>query len=603
VTRLSRALPVVVFLLASVVFLPSLDGQFLNWDDKENLFRTTAYRGLGVAQLRWMFTATVLGHYIPLTWLSFGINYALGGMNPWGYHLLNLLLHGANAVLFYWVARRLLLLAAVGGIAHGQHGDSHVDSGDKGVALRRTDLSCAAAFAALVFAVHPLRVESVAWVTERRDVLCGFFFLLAVLAWLRAVERPGGPDRRWALLSLASFTASLLSKAAAMPLPAVLVLLDVYPLGRLRALGWRRVLLEKIPHAALAAAAAVLALVALRISTVRVTSYAEYGPAARAAMIAYSLVFYPWKFLWPNLLSPLYELPVRIDPFAGQFLVPIVALIAVTAALVVLRDRWPAGLAAWIYSALLVLPVSGAVHAGFQLAHDRYSYLSGLGFAVLAGAALARVLSAGRAGRLRPPIVVLLSAVALLVVGIWGAESWRQSRVWHDSETLWRWAVDVDPACALCHNNLGSVILETPPFTLLRAASAEGHFREAIRLRPERPNAYQNLGAALAAQTRYAEAEAAFREFMRKYPEAVSGPGSLGVLLLQQGRYVEAVSLLRQAHGMQPEAPELRVALGAALRARAAELVRQRKRDEAIALLKEAAAVEPGAQRSTTSAR
>jgi len=427
--------------------------------------------------------------------------------------------------------------------------------------------------------------------------------LLPVLAWLRAVERPGGADRRWALLSLAAFAASLLSKAAAMPLPAVLVLLDVYPLGRLRVLGWRRVLLEKIPHASLAAAAAVLSLVVLKVSTVSVTSYAEYGPGARAAMTAYSLLFYPWKFLWPTPLSPLYELPVRVDPLAGQFLVPLVVLVAVTAALVALRRRWPSGLAAWLYSALMVLPMSGAVHAGFQLAHDRYSYLSGLGFAVLAGAALGRVLSAGHAGRLRPPIVALLSAVALLVVGTWGAESWRQSRVWHDSETLWRWALDVDPACALCHNNLGSVILETPPFDPVRAALAESHFREAIRLHPERPNAYQNLGAALASQKRYPEAEVAFREFMRKYPEAVSGPGSLGVLLMEQGRYADAVPLLRRAHGMRPDAPELRVALGAALRARAAELGRQGKRDEAAALLKEAAAVEPGAQRSTTSAR
>ena len=584
-TRLSRALPVVVFLLVYVVFLPSLDGQFLNWDDNENLIRNTAYRGLGLAQLRWMFTATLLGHYIPLTWLSFGLNYALGGMNPWGYHLLNVLLHGANAALFYCVARRLLLAAAPGGVRQA------------------AGLPWSAAFAALVFAVHPLRVESVAWVTERRDVLGGFFFLLAVLAWLRAVERPGGADRRWALLSLAAFAASLLSKAAAMPLPAVLVLLDVYPLGRLRVLGWRRVLLEKIPHASLAAAAAVLSLVVLKVSTVSVTSYAEYGPGARAAMTAYSLLFYPWKFLWPTPLSPLYELPVRVDPLAGQFLVPLVVLVAVTAALVALRRRWPSGLAAWLYSALMVLPMSGAVHAGFQLAHDRYSYLSGLGFAVLAGAALGRVLSAGHAGRLRPPIVALLSAVALLVVGTWGAESWRQSRVWHDSETLWRWALDVDPACALCHNNLGSVILETPPFDPVRAALAESHFREAIRLHPERPNAYQNLGAALASQKRYPEAEVAFREFMRKYPEAVSGPGSLGVLLMEQGRYADAVPLLRRAHGMRPDAPELRVALGAALRARAAELGRQGKRDEAAALLKEAAAVEPGAQRSTTSAR
>jgi hypothetical protein len=579
-----RLVPLAVFGLALVGFLPALGGEFLNWDDRENLVQNTGFRGLGWAQLRWMFTATVLGHYIPLTWMSFGVNYVLGGMNPWGYHMGNLLLHGANAALVYFVARRLL----VAGRGEGAGGSWR--------------MTAAAAFGALVFGLHPLRVESVAWITERRDVLCGFFFLLAVLAWLRAVERPGRAEGWWQGLSLAAFAASLLSKAAAMPLPAVLVLLDVYPLGRVKALGWRRLLLEKLPHAVLAGAAAGLSLIALRISTVSVTSYREYGVGARVGMTAYSLVFYPWKFLWPPPLSPIYELPVRVDPLARQFLVPLIVLIAVTAVLVALRRRWPGGLAAWVYSALMVLPVSGIVHAGFQLAHDRYSYLSGLGFAVLAGGALGWMLEVSERGR-RAPLVGLLTAGAFLIVLLWGADSWRQSRLWRDSETLWRWAVDVDPGCALCHNNIGSVILETPPFTPARAALAESHFREAIRLHPERPNAYHNLGAALAAQKRYAEAETVFRTFIASYPETAAGPGSLGALLLEQRRYAEAISELRRAQSMAPRARELQIALATALRAHARELAESGQRQEAAALVREAGGLEALAQRSTTSAR
>ncbi len=580
-----RLIPLAVFVAAAVCFLPAIHGEFLTWDDQENLVHNTGYRGLGWAQLWWMFTATVLGHYIPLTWLSFGLNYTLGGLNPWGYHLQNLLLHGANAALFYLVARRLLVAAGTG------------------VSRESWQVATAAAFAALVFGVHPLRVESVAWITERRDVLCGFFFLLSVLAWLRAAERPEGLDRWWQALSLAAFAASLLSKAASMPLPAVLVLLDIYPLNRVRRLGWKHVLLEKAPHTALAAAAAGLALLVLRIGGVTVTGYAEYGPAARLAMTAYSLVFYPWRFLWPAALSPIYELPLRVSPFEVRFLVPLFVLLVVTAALVALRRRWPAGLAAWVYSAVMVLPTSGVVHAGFQLAHDRYSYLSGLGFAVVAGAGLARFLGAGAAGRLRPIVVVLASATALAVVVTWGADSWRQSRLWRDVETLWRWAVDVDPNCALCHNNLASAIMEKVPHTPVRAAEAEHHIREAIRLHPERPHPYGNLGATLAAQKRYAEAEAAFRDFMARYPEAVSGPSSLGVLLAQQGRYAEAIPLLRQALAMSPRARELQVALMTALRARAQELAGTGQRQEADALLKEAVELEGAAQRSMTSAR
>jgi len=584
-TTARRFAPLAIFVIVFLSFLPALDGQFLDWDDRENLVRNAGYRGLGWAQLKWMFTTTVLGHYIPLTWLSFGINYTLGGLNPWGYHLLNLLLHSANAALFYVVARRLLA------------------AGIEGTSSQTWRLTAGAAFAALVFGVHPLRVESVAWITERRDVLCGFFFLLAILAWLRAIERPGGPDRRWQLLSLAAFLASLLSKAASMPLPGVLVLLDLYPLGRLKARGWRSVLLEKLPHFALAAGAAGLALVALRISGVSVTSYQSYGAGARLAMTAYSLVFYPWKFLWPSGLSPLYELPARVDPMALQFLLPMIAFFLVTAALIPFRRRWAGALAAWAFSAIMVLPVSGVVHAGYQLAHDRYSYLSGLGFAVLAGAALIWVLDAGERGRLRSPIVGLLMATAALLVLTWSADTWRQSRVWRDSENLWRWAVDRDPACAVCHNNLGTAIIDTQPLTPRRVAEAESHFRIAIRLRPERSSAYLNLATMLAMQKRYPESEAAFRDLMAKHPEDPSGPALLGELLMERGRSEEAVTSLRRAQSMAPRAREVQVALARALRARAGELAAKGRRQEAAALEKEAGALEAAAQRSTTSAR
>ena len=214
-----------VFAAAVVTFWPGVSGNFLNWDDRDNVVNNPGVHGLGRAQIQWMWSGVILGHYIPLTWTSFGLNYVLGGLNPRGYHLLNLLLHGANAVLFFLIARRLITLARPGGVEPGS-----------------VSLALGAAFSALLFAVHPLRVESVVWITERKDVLCGLFFLGAVLAYLKAVESDT-LDRRWQIVSLASFAAALLSKAAAMPLPAMLILLDVYPLRRARgAAGWRRIL-------------------------------------------------------------------------------------------------------------------------------------------------------------------------------------------------------------------------------------------------------------------------------------------------------------------------------------------------------------------------
>jgi len=571
VTRWRTLLVVMgVVALTVVAFLPALDAQFLNWDDEKNFMTNEGYRGLGWTQLRWMFTTTLMGHWIPLTWLTLAVNYVLGGMAPWGYHAGNLILHAANAVVFYAVARRLLAAGA-------------------GMEPTQKVVAWGAAAAAAVFAVHPLRVESVAWVTERRDVLSGLFFLLAALTYLKAVERgrAGRLDGRWRAVSLGFFGAALLSKASTMMLPAALLVLDVYPLRRLGA-GWVALLREKIGYLLLAGAGALVALVALRQGAT-VTGYAAYGVGARALMTLYSLMFYPWKFLWPVDLSPIYELPARIEPLAWRFLLPMILVPVITVALIALRRRWPGGLAAWVYSAILVLPVSGAVHAGYQLAHDRYSYLSGLGFALLVGGAVVWVMRAGASKMLRPWLEgLLLATTALLVLGL-AAGSWRQSRLWHDSETLWSWAASVDPGCALCSNNLGQALIlahsTSPGFVRL----AEGHFRFAISQRPQQPDAYHNLGAALAMQGRYDEAEAALQAYLRLSPPwNPEPPARLGLLHVDQERYAAAIPLLRRALALDPHFPLVRHDLILALRKRAAELEARGEGQEAAALRKEA---------------
>lgn len=528
---LRRLLPALIFCVTLAAFVPALRGQFLDWDDVVNFVENPYYRGLGAAQLRWMFTSTLMGHYIPLTWMTFGLNYVLGGMNPWGYHLVNLLLHAANAVLVYLVARRLMAAASGGGAQDG-----------------RTDpaVAWASAFSALLFGIHPLRVESVAWITERRDVLCGLFFLLAVLAYLIAMESGGRPRSAWRALSLGAFAAALLSKAAAMPLPVVLLLLDVYPLRRLH-LGWRRLLTEKAPYVALAGAAALTALIALRRG-VAVTSYETYGVLSRLGMVAYSTLFYPIAFLWPMRLSPMYELPHRVSLGAWPFYAALLAVIAVSAILVLVRRRWPAGLAAWIYSALMILPISGVVHSGSQLVNDRYSYLSGIGFALVGGAILRAGLGLRERGRLSTSTSGALAGAAILILPVLGGTTWVQTYAWRDPETLWRWAVDMDPTCSLCHGNLGAAI-SSGPTGKVRLDEAEGHLRRAIALRPDSPIPYFNLGNLLLVRKQYPDAELAFRRYGDLSPSSPQGLARLGLLAILRGDYAEAVSLLARARG------------------------------------------------------
>src|SRR4030095_391403 len=209
-------IPGLVALITFVVFSPALRNGFVNWDDFETIVANQNFRGFTWSHLRWMFTTFHLGHYQPLSWLTFSLDYLLWGMNAFGYHLTNILLHSANAVLFYFVTRRLLAIAAP------------ISS----VVV----LNLAAGFSALVFAIHPLRVESVAWATARSDVLSVFFLLLAVLSYLKAagLETKNTSGRRWLAASAVLYVLSLLSQASGMTLPLVLLGLDLYPPSPLR---------------------------------------------------------------------------------------------------------------------------------------------------------------------------------------------------------------------------------------------------------------------------------------------------------------------------------------------------------------------------------
>jgi Flp pilus assembly protein TadD len=594
--RFERWLPGLTAALAFLAFLPTLQATFVNWDDETSFLTNTAYRGLGWAQLRWMLTTTFLGHWSPLTWMTWNLNYVAGGLDPWGYHLGNLLLHSANVALLWLVARRLL---AVGSSA----------------ATTSSTVAAGATIAALVWGLHPLRAEAVAWASARRDVLCGLFYLLAVLAYLRGVARGAGIERRCWALSLGAFAAALSSKTIAMTLPLTLLLLDVYPLRR-RGLGWWILAREKLPYAMLAAAAGVVAFVA-RQEGGNITAYTQYGAGARLALAAYTLWFSWWKSLWPAGLSPMYELPQRVDLSQARFLGALLAVAALTATLVLLRRRWPAGLAAWAQSVVVLVPISGVVHSGNQLAADRYSYLSGLGFAVLAGAGLVWALrhAAGRpARRWVHPLAWVSAALVVVALGVAARE---QAAIWKDSETLWRRAVEVDPTCSLCESNLGRVVARPGRF-----ADAETHVRRAIALRPDRPGPHENmgtitlaqgryreaeehfrraatlhpdraasrnaLGVALASQGRDREAEAEFQEAARLSPRLVDAPANLGVLYTRHGRFGEAIVPLRRALALDRGRAGVRAELGRALRGRAIELAREGRLDEAAGLWQEA---------------
>ena len=567
-------LPLIIAVVTAACFLPAVSGSFLNWDDDVNFRHNQAYRGLGWAQVRWAFSSVLFGHYMPFTRLTFSLNYVLGGMDPRGYHLLNVLLHGANAALFYLVVRRLLASAAEAGSRDGRSG---------------LPLSAAAAAAALVFGVHPLRVEPVAWITGRADLLCATFLLLSTLVYLRAVEGEGTARRGLLFVCTAGFAAALLSKGAALPFPAALLLLDVYPLRRLRRLGVRPLVSEKIPLLLVTLVATVIIAYATRHGAV-MTGTADYDAGARFTVAAYSFVVSAARLVWPAALSPLYEMPIRVTPLEPRFGLAIGTAIVVTVVLIALRRRWPGGLASWTFSALMLAPTSAALRKTTDLAPDRYSYLAGLGFAVLAGSAVLSVIRLVKSGALARPIGWLAAGAGVALIAGLGATSWGSSEIWRDGETLWRWAVELDPTCSVCNNKLGESVLGDPAVPL-RAVEAESLFRHAVALRPDRPHAYFNLGTALLVQGRYAEAEGPLRGYMERVPKSAAGPERLGRLYLLQGRYEGAIAFLRTALMRQPDMPGLRAYLGEALLGRARELQAMGLGTEAESLMAESRAL------------
>ena len=484
---------------AVLTFLPSLSSVWLNWDDWVRVTQNPHIRGFGWEHLRWAFTASPTGAYQPLAFLSYAFDFLLWGLDARGYHLTNALLHALCAALVCLAARRLLALA------------SPPAEGDPEEAL-----DAAALFAALVFALHPLRVESVAWIAERRDALCGVLWLGALLAYLRAREPGAAPRSRLPVLGL--FAAACLAKGIAVTLPLVLLLLDVWPLRRRLS----EAALEKVPMLLLGAALGALAIA--RQSGARASwSWTDHDPMARLAQAAYALVFYARKTVWPSGLLPFYEMRPPLHPLEPRFLTSALLVAAAAALLWRGRNRHPSWAAAGAIYAVILLPVSGLLQAGAQLVADRYSYLAALPFAVLAGAGL-------RAALRRPWARPLASTGALLVVAALAAGAVVQQSYWRDSDALWGRVLAADPTSPTALLNLGTSLVNA------------GRVREAADL----------FARALAADPECQRAQGD-RAKLETRPVCRRALNNLGAARAQLGDLVEARRLLRLAVSADPD--------------------------------------------------
>ena len=563
-------------LLVVVSYLPAMLWGGFVWDDNKYIVEAERVRKLsGLVELWFSPASHVEAHYWPLTYTTFWLEHKLWGFNPTGYHVVNVLLHLANTLLVWHLLRRLTVPGAW--------------------------------VVAAVFAVHPLHVESVAWVIERKDVLSGLFYLAAVLAWLRFVEQPG--PRRY-MVPLMLYAAALLSKSIVVTLPVALLIGHWWKQGRVTSTElWRLV-----PFFAVGL---VITIGDLSFYRSREAMSFDYSLVERSLIASRALWFYAGKLVWPTNLAVIYsrwDIHI-VDPLAWGYLVAAVALVA---ALWCFRSQLGLGpLAGALFFVITLSPTLGFVDYGYMqyaFVADRFQYLAGIGvMAVVIGAAacgirhLSGLWQKGALGG---------AAVVLILLGLL---TWRQASIYRDDETFnrhiialnpqaWnahlnlghalydqeryeealeaaRVAVEQDPDSFNAHSNLGAVLSE-----LGRLEEAENHLRRAIALNPQARDAHLNLGDALYKQERYEEALEVARVAVEQAPDSFKAHANLGAVLSELGRLEEAENHLRRAIALNPQDIDLSQKLAAKL----SEVLRPQGRyAEAIDALAQAVALNP----------
>ncbi len=542
----------VAALAAFLVYLPSLKNGFVLWDDDQYILNNQFIRSLDLGFIRKAFTTVVAANWHPLTVISYAVDYRLWGLNPYWYHLENIVLHALNTALVAVLAARLYDMASGAG---------------------RVKDSCAAFAgftAALLFALHPLHVESVAWVSERKDVLYAFFFLLSVLSYMKYADT-GRDKGQYYLLSLALFALSLMSKPMAITLPLVLLILDFYPLGRFHdAFTNFRVVAEKLPFFALSIVSAALTIWAQRTGAI-LMPLQMLSPGDRIAGAVRGYAFYVWKTILPVNLAPFYPRPPATDLFDHVFVISALVITSLTV-LAILARRKKAFIAAWLYYIVTLVPVIGILQAGDQAAADRYTYLPLLGFFMLAGSFCANVFRTRKGAAIA---LLLAAAVPLTALTV------SQEGVWKDSLSLWSRELEIYPKVPRAFNQRGVAYMELgdyaqaiddlnnairldsgiPRFYYNRANaySAVGDYRsaiddysKAISLKPDYALAYFNRGTAYGRLTRYNEALDDYNMVIVLQPTSIAY-SNRGIIKMNLGRWVEALEDFKTAVALAPE--------------------------------------------------
>jgi tetratricopeptide (TPR) repeat protein len=566
---------VCIFLAAIIwgVFGQTLGHEFVNFDDDLYVYENpVVQKGLTWEGFRWALTYGYIGHWHPLTWISHMLDCRFYGLSPGGHHLTNVLLHTATAVLLFLVLRRM------------------------------TGFLWRSAFVAAVFAIHPLRVESVAWVAERKDVLSAFFFMLTLGAYVRYVQRRSKVEGResrarvvpaldplvrrseakmarlWTLdygLVVLFFALGLLSKNMLVTLPFVLLLLDFWPLGRVTSGEWRvasilRLVWEKIPLLVLTVGSCVAtALVPEKLTA----DTLPFGLRMENAVV--SCVTYLWQMIHPSGLACVYPNPANYLPF-WQVAGAVGLLLAISGAVWAFRQTRPWLMVGWLWYLGMMVPVIGMVQISYYAHADRYTYLPQIGLYLLLTWAAADLCAGWRHRR----VVLGGGATVILVALIFCARV--QTSCWRNSESLWTHTLACTSDNFIAHNNLGIALIPKD-----QVDEAIVHYQKALQIKPDYAEAHNNLGNALLKKGSVDEAITQYQKALQINPNYAEAHHNLGSALLQKGSVDEAIVHYQKALQINSGFAEAHVNLGNAL-------LQKGSVDEAIVHCQTALQIKPG---------
>jgi len=548
------------------VYLRTARFDFVSYDDPYYVSDNKHVQaGLTAKSITWAFTTRSASNWHPLTWLSLMLDCQLFGVKAGGHHLINVFFHIINTLLLFWVLNRM------------------------------TGALWRSGFVAAVFALHPLHVESVAWIAERKDMLSGMFWLLTMTAYLYYVRRPG---IIWYLVTLLIFALGLMAKPMLVTLPFVLLLLDWWPLGRLQpdktaditnqikdkmpaspsqGQAFCRLVLEKIPFFVLSLVSCIITFLVQQSGGTVVKIY-SIPLESRIANALGSYINYISKIIWPHRLAVLYPYP---DAFSiRQTAVAALVLLILSIGIIRAARKSKYLLVGWLWYLGTLIPVIGLLQVGSQAMADRYTYIPSIGIFIMISWGMVEFL-----GKRRYRSIILTGAMGLLVAAL-AAVTYQQIGYWRNSNALYERSLEITEKNYIIHCNYAQVL-----FSQGRQAEAVSHYHKALQIFPRHYYAHNNLGTVLTAQGKYDEAIDHFQKALRINPGFIEVHYNLGNALVSKGQWEEAIDHYRQLLPLKPDDTMLDLSL--VYNNLAMTLEKQGKLDEAIDFYRQALRINP----------